>query len=254
MKRLTKRQKIMLSSGIAILITILLLVLSKGLIVSANRNISLIKTSSLSDPYAEEIGILETNVAKSPNEEVRSGEEKRLQVVGQEATLVAEARNAEATYGPPTLVPTQFIRATIQAIEGRSQKQWGIIDNPSVPMSSAVFHAENAWKYDMGDGYILIVAGYSPTNPDEGILFVDIERKNVVTSRTFKAPGNSGSIRIVKAVGMRLVLETNKKGNLYFDVPGLKFVNSLDEVVPTATELVPVITPIFTETPLPPYP
>jgi hypothetical protein len=254
MKGLTKRQKIVLSSSVAILIILLLFVLSKNLMVSANRKVSLIQTPTLSGPYAEEIGILETNVAKSPNEEVRSGEEKRLQMVGREATLVAEARNVDATQGPSTLVPTQFIRATVQAIEGRSQKQWGIIDNPSVPMSGAVFRAENAWKYDMGDGYILVIAGYSPANPDEGILLVDIDRKNIVTSRTFKAPGNSGSIRIVKAVGMRLVLETHKKDTLYFDVPGLKFVNSLEEVAPTATELVPVITPIFMETPLPPYP
>jgi hypothetical protein len=243
MKRLTKRQKIMLSTGIAILIIISLLVLSKDLIVSVNKNVSLIKTPSLSGTYAEEIGILETNVARSPNVDVRSGEEKRLQLVGREATLVAEARDAEATYGPPTLVSTQLIRVTVQAIEGRRQKQWGIIDNPSVPMSSTVFRAENAWKYDMGDGYILIIAGYSPANPDEGILFVDIDRKNIVTSRTFKAPGDSGSIRIVKAVGMRLVLETDKKDALYFDVPGLQFVNSLEEVVATATEPIPVITP-----------
>jgi len=251
----------MASSGIAILIMLLLFVLSKDLIVSTNRSVASKRTPNALDPFAEEIGILETNVAKSPNEEARKGAENRLQFLGREATIVAEARNAEATDGPATPVPTQFIQSTLQvinitlqAIDESSQQQWGIIDNPSVPISGMVFHAENAWKKEIKNGYVLVFAGYSPVKPDQGVIYVEIISNHTLTSRSFKASGNSGAIRIVKAVGMRLVLETSKKDTLYFDVPGLRFVNSLEEVVPTATEMNPKITPIFTETPLPPYP
>jgi hypothetical protein len=253
MKRLTRRQKIGLSSSVVILLTLLLFLFSKDFIVSANRNGSIKKTPDLLGPFANEIAIQETNVAKSPNDEVRKGEENRLQMIGREATIVAEARDLEATYGSHAL-PVESLKLTSQALGEIGQQQWGLIENPSVPGSGTVFRAENAWKQDMGDGYILIIAGYSPANPDNGILLVDINRKNIITSRTFTIPGIRGSIRIVKAVGMRLVLETNNKDTLYFDVPGLRFVSSLEEVVPTATELSPEITPVFTNTPLPPYP
>ncbi len=101
----------------------------------------------------------------------------------------------------------------------------------------------------MGDGYILIIAGYSPKNPDQGLLFVAINRNNFFTSRTFIAPGKGGSIRIEKAVGMRLVLKTAGQDILYFDIPGLKFVDSLEEVVPTATEPIHGTVPADTTTP-----
>jgi hypothetical protein len=254
MKEFSSRQKVMLVFCVAILLTLTIFALSKELWVSASRIVSSIKTPSLSDPYAEDISVLETNVANSPNEEARRVEEDRLQTIGREATFVAEGRAAAELNGPGTPIPTQFINATLQAIEQSSQKQWGIIDNPSVPLPSAAFLAENAWKQDMGDGYILVFAGYSPANPEKGVLYVVIDRKNLHTSRTFVAPGNSGSIHIVKAISMRLVLEANNRETLYFDIPGLSFTNSLEEIVPTATELVPIITPIFTETPLPPYP
>lgn len=233
MKKFSSRQKVMLVFCAAILMTLTVFALSKELLASASRIVASIKTPRLSDPYAEDISALETNVANSPSEEARRVEEDRLHTIGREATFVAEGRTAGAMDSPVTPILTQLINATLQAVEQSSQKQWGIIDNPSVPLPSAAFLAENAWKQDMGDGYILVFAGYSPANPNEGVLYVVIDRKNFRTSRTFIAPGNSGSIHIVTAVGMRLILEANNRETLYFDVPGLCFINSLEEEVPT---------------------
>jgi hypothetical protein len=127
-----------------------------------------------------------------------------------------------------------------------SQPQWGLIENPSVPIPGRDFQPENAWKYDTGDGYILVLAGYSPSNDDQGIVFVDIDRQMGVITRSFTVPDVHGSVHIVKAVGARLVLETKGNKTLYFDVPGLRFVDSLDEVVPTTSvwgaEALPVLT------------
>ncbi len=133
MKELSRTKKIILSAGLVILVTLLLIASSKGLIVSANKNASLIKTPGLYGPFADEISILETNIARSPNEEVRRGEEKRLQMVGREATIVAEARNAEATSGLPTPVPTQLIELTVQVFNETQQKPTPVgIDRSSV--------------------------------------------------------------------------------------------------------------------------
>jgi hypothetical protein len=226
-------------------------VLANGLLVSAGRMVFPVKTQTLFDPFAEDIAIQETSVANSPNEEARRIEDDRLHTLGRAATAVAEARNAEATYGPRP-IPVQSIKLTSQALGEIGQQQWGLIDNPSVPGSGSVFRPENAWKYNLGDGYILIIAGYSPANHDEGILLVDIDRNHMITSRTFIVP--EGAIRIVRSMGMRLVLEAKNGDTLYFDVPGLMFVDSLEEVVPTSTWLIPEITPIFTKTPSLPYP
>jgi hypothetical protein len=250
---LSRRGKIFIISTTVILVTLLLFVLSKDLIVSADRAVFPTKASDISDSYAGMISIQEINVANSPNEDARKIEEVRLQTLGREATFVAEGQAAQPD--PVTPLPTQFINATLQVIDQRDQV-WGMIENPSVPMSGSAFLAENAWRLDMGDGYVLVIAGYSPKYPEEGLLFVTIDRKNMFTTRTFIAPGNGGSIRIEKAVGMRIVLTAKNKDTLYFDIPGLRFVNSLEEVVPTATELIPAATPVNTATPLPlpPYP
>lgn len=253
MNKLPGRRKILISSFAGTLVILFLIVLSKDLIASADRVVFPTKASDISGSYAGIIKIQETNVAISPNREARGIEEDRLQTLGREATFVAEGQALQPDSVTP--LPKQFINATLQEIEQRNQV-WGLIDHPSVPMSGSAFLAENAWRQDMGDGYVLVIAGYSPKNPEEGLLFVTIDRKNMFTTRTFIAPGYSGSIRIEKAVGMRLVLTAKNKATLYFDIPGLRFVNSLKDVVPTATELIPRATPIITITPSPqpPYP
>ena len=153
-----------------------------------------------------------------------------------------------------TFIPGYPSDLTVQAIGMIGQPQWGFIENPSVPIPGRDFQPENAWKYDTGDGYVLVIAGYSLSHDDQAIVFVDIDRQSGITTRTFTVPDARGFIRIVKAVGTRLVLETKDNKTLYFDVPGLCFVDSLDEVVPTATLWKPLILPVLNETVLPAYP
>jgi hypothetical protein len=154
--------------------------------------------------------------------------------------------NVDTSDETVTPIPSYPGKLTVQALGMNSQPQWGLIENPSVPIPGRDFQPENAWKYDTGDGYILVLAGYSPSNDDQGIVFVDIDRQMGVITRSFTVPNVHGSVHIVKAVGARLVLETKGNKTLYFDVPGLRFVDSLDEVVPTTSvwgaEALPVLT------------
>lgn len=254
MNRISTNQKIVFLLLALIFITLIVFLSSKGSWVRAGGFVSLNKTPNVSNYYEELLRVLETNVTSNPNDEARKIEEERIKTLRREATQVAAGLSAQALGGYPTPVPTRYINATLQALEVKTQEQWGLIDNPSVPMSSAVFRAENAWKQDLGDGYMLIIAGCSPTDTSKGILHVSIHRKGYTTSRTFLVPGEKGSIRIIEAAGTRLVLEAANKETLYFDMPGLSFVDTLQEVVPTSALLMSDDKSAPSETPLSPYP
>jgi len=254
MNRISTNQRVVFILLALIFITLMVFLFTKAFWVRAGGLMSLNKTPNVSNYYEELLRVLETNVANSPNDEAREIREERIQTLGREATQVAAGLTAQALGGYPTPVPTWYIKATLQSLEVITQEQWGLIDNPSVPLSGAVFRAENAWKQDLGDGYMLIIAGYSPKDTSKGILLVDIHRKGYHATRTFYAPEGKGTVRIKEAVGMRLVLEAANKEILYFDMPGLSFVDSLEEVVPTSAVLMPDDKTIPSETPLSPYP
>ncbi|HLY27041.1 MAG TPA: hypothetical protein VKQ72_11925 [Aggregatilineales bacterium] len=67
-------------------------------------------------------------------------------------------------------------------------------------------------------------------------------------NKQYATPGRHGSVRITGEHNNRLTLLSTDGNTFYFDVPGLQFVPSLTEVVPTITPP-PTYTPVMPNTP-----
>jgi hypothetical protein len=95
---------------------------------------------------------------------------------------------------------------------------------------------------------IAVYAGYDTEDPDQGVVIVSRFGPNALIDESWNdTPTKSGSVRIVDAVGERLILNSDGGETFYFDVPGDRFVNSLSDVVPTITPrpIIPTATLMF---------
>jgi hypothetical protein len=117
--------------------------------------------------------------------------------------------------------------------------------------------AQNGW-FGLLDGYqVDLTAGALIGDPNQGAvyLFVAIPRSGV--SELILTPTKHGGIRVVSEQNNRLMMISTDGTTYYFDVPARRFVDSLTEMVPTAT-LLPTITPPSIPYPIPspptPYP
>lgn len=134
----------------------------------------------------------------------------------------------------------------------------GIIENPSVPFYSGDVHINNAWQELVNGYYITVYAGSLAEDPTQGIVIIIREYPDFILSDRLFTSEKAGSLRIITVDGLRLLLQTENKQSFYFDVPAVRFVSSLEEIVSTAT-IGPTITPasLFPESspyPPPPYP
>lgn len=212
---------------IALIVGILLLVLL-GLVFSGQVKVLARQTiptkyySTPPDPYAEIIASLQADATRDPEKY-----EKRLGIAEREATTVAEGRK----HIPATPLPKELIEATLQSME--HERLTGTIHYIPYPFSQ--FKEENAWSEKIGDGYVTVFAGSRVDDPDQGMVIVTFEHGKNIQSRIIRTPSRIGTVRIVRVVGLRLVLEAANGDELYFDAPGERFVNSLNEIVPTAT-------------------
>ena len=96
-----------------------------------------------------------------------------------------------------------------------------------------------AWEEWTYDSFIIIWTGTMSASPMQGILWVQItphygppQDRLVVPS-----PGQAGKLSITDAVGERLILNSEQGQTFYFDIPGLRFVDSLEEKVPSPTSI-----------------
>ena len=105
------------------------------------------------------------------------------------------------------------------------------------------------WTYNSD---ITIWAGYMRETPAQGVVWVQItanhgqwQHQGIVI---VKSPIQAGSLNIIGAVGERLILKSDQGQTFYFDVPGLRFVDTLEEEVPTATPISPATSNALQET------
>jgi hypothetical protein len=107
------------------------------------------------------------------------------------------------------------------------------------PLSATVLlftSGGTAWIEQSQSRRTIVFAGADPRTPMRG-------RLNLVRTGTvdfpfglmIDSPGKTGSLQIVDAVGERLILKSDGGRGYYFDVPGLSFVASLGQIVPTIT-------------------
>jgi hypothetical protein len=106
----------------------------------------------------------------------------------------------------------------------------------------AYFHAfeakiENHWKGIVNGNRVIVFAGAWVKDPSQGFVAVQTApEKGKPIWGYYPSAEKSGALRIVDAKGSRLIIQpANDKNLLFFDVPALSFVKSLDEVVTPST-------------------
>ncbi len=108
------------------------------------------------------------------------------------------------------------------------------------------------WGVEINDRYITVYAGqYRDTT--QGVIRViefTVDGHSLPDGGDYLAPGGSGPLRIVNAIGTRLILTSAQGQTFYFDVLGQTFTTSATDIVPTATPWpitpVPSLTPTLT--------
>ena len=152
--------------------------------------------------------------------------------------------------GPPTPTPAPFIP--------------GIFDTDAAPVPRSGYTMTKYWWQDIVNGEeVAVFAGarqYNviyPPGPAQGIVFVRTIGRDLrnYSLQDYDAPTGTGILTITAVSGQRLVLQTDRRGTLYFDIPSRQFVNGLNVTshAPTATPLPTITTTPTTGTPGP-YP
>jgi hypothetical protein len=117
--------------------------------------------------------------------------------------------------------------------------------------------AQNAW-YGLLDGRpVSVHAGALSEDYSQGAIFISAELLGPGVNELILTPTKHGGVRVVSEQNNRLTLVSTDGTTYYFDVPARRFVDSLTEVVPSATPPftftpLPTLHVIWTSTPIPP--
>jgi hypothetical protein len=112
----------------------------------------------------------------------------------------------------------------------------------------------NAWD-GYQDGFsVVIYAGSLPEDSEQGAIVVVSRQPYRLFEEKVLTPTKHGGVRVVAEHSNRLILQAVDGEIYYFDLPARRFVDSLTEVVPSAT-LLPTSTPFVPgqRTPQPAY-
>lgn len=100
----------------------------------------------------------------------------------------------------------------------------GIIDDSEVPPRSGLV-GENRWVGRVGGEQIAVFAGASERHPRQGLLIMLIQAPDYnVRFDEYLTPRASGSVRVIRADGLRLILESETGDTFTFDVENREFV------------------------------
>jgi hypothetical protein len=105
--------------------------------------------------------------------------------------------------------------------------------------------AQNAWNGLVDGIKVRIYAGALLWDLDQGALYLFVENPESWVSELILTPTKHGGIKVVSEQNNRLTMVSTDGTTYYLDVPARLFVNSLTEIVPSAT-------PPATRTPFPP--
>lgn len=108
---------------------------------------------------------------------------------------------------------------------------------------------QNAWVGVINGNSVAIWVGTAVDAPDEDVILVRWSLPKQTLQQRFALPGKHDSLKIVAEQNNRLTLTSADKATFYFDVPGLRVVDSLTESVPTA-DLSQIVTPSALNTPV----
>jgi hypothetical protein len=98
-----------------------------------------------------------------------------------------------------------------------------------------------AWYESTGETLIAVRGGRALDPPSQGAVRVIIAPHYSSSPRqndlVIESPVQAGELTITGAFGERLILTSEQGQTFYFDVPSLRFVDSMEEIVATATPL-----------------
>jgi hypothetical protein len=209
--------------------------------------IAIANTRSTESRITNEIDALEQQLKRTDlGSEERKSLEAKLQALYYQSTLAAEGIR-QLTEMPTQAEIARKMMANPTLIVDE-ERMTGIIENPPVPFSRSKYIINNAWQELVDGRYVIVYAGSLTKDPTQGVLLVYVDSDHSISE--YLTPNKSGPLRISKVEGFRLVLQTENKSELYFDVPGFAFTNSL---VSTVIPKTPSVAPIA-QTPIPPYP
>jgi hypothetical protein len=156
------------------------------------------------------------------------------------ATLIA-LKNAEGTKAIQDFTTTPQLTALPFAtgIYPRNQTAYQV--------QRKGIETENGWVGLIDGNKVSVWAGATVSDVTQGALYILYEYSDRFTDQLVLTTDKQGSLRIVAETNNRLTLKSPQGATYYFDVPGLAFVSSLSEPVPT-------ITPYPTYTPVAPLP
>jgi hypothetical protein len=111
-----------------------------------------------------------------------------------------------------------------------------------------IWEQSAAWIKDDPDDYYIVWAGVDADDENQGVIIVDRQLLKADWGESWiDTPIKSGPVRIVDAVGDRLILNSEDGTTFYYDLPSASFVSSLSEIVPSLTPA-PTFTPAPTST------
>lgn len=120
----------------------------------------------------------------------------------------------------------------------------GIIEGEMAPFRAEDVLILNQWQENIEGRWVHVYAGRLGDDAAQGVVIVTVEGSG--DGGRFPAPVAGGALRIVAAQGARLTLQDEAGNEVFFDVPALRYVASLNEPAPTA-----VPQPPWTPTPDP---
>ena len=114
-------------------------------------------------------------------------------------------------------------------------RRTGILDDPQYEryVSNEAKMAYKFWVGKVGDTYVKVYSGSLWDDPSQGVIYVFQE--NTLKWLKFPTPTIIGVIEIDDFNGNRLTFSNENGDQIFFDVAALKFANSADEYLPTAT-------------------
>ncbi len=106
-------------------------------------------------------------------------------------------------------------------------------------------HTQNSWFGLFNKQPVNIFAGALAWETNQGAIYLFMELPEGGISELILTPTKHGAVRVVSEQHNRLTLVSKEGTAYYFDLPARRFVDSMNEVVPSAT-------PLPTYTPFPP--
>ena len=165
--------------------------------------------------------------------------EKRDMAIAAERTRLAALKTPQPA-GVSKPIPTDS-PIQLADIPSRPAGAGTIVESGQAPFP-AYYVFQNMWYMKKGDRVIRVYAGAQRGDPQQGGKTLDKPWPGVLMiiaspgeEVQYLTPVKAGVVKIVDAVGERLVLNAEDGRAFYFDVPGRQFANSLTESVPTIT-------------------